>query len=52
MFLPSFTNLVFILVGGVVVATVGNGNSAQRMVKCHVSTSSPSNQAQVEGDFG
>lgn len=37
MFLPSLTNLVFILVGGVVVATVGNGNSARRMVKCQVS---------------
>lgn len=46
MFLPSLTSLVFILVGGVVVATVGNGNSTQRMAKCHVSASPPSNQAQ------
>jgi hypothetical protein len=29
MFLPSLTNLVFVLVGDVVVATVGNGNSTQ-----------------------
>lgn len=33
MFLPSLTNLVFVLVGDVVVATVGNGNSTQRVVK-------------------
>lgn len=33
MFLPSLTNLVFILVGDVVVATVGNGNSTQRVAK-------------------
>lgn len=33
MFLPSLTNLVFVLVGDVVVATVGNENSTHRVVK-------------------